>query len=111
MKKAIILIILLPPLLLAGCLLGRPVETGLSGCSQGAVRSLAFFTGSPSSGDAIPAEFRDGLTHWTFGYDAGDIYAVCEYVDGEKVEQKLPASITSCHARADFSVIRCKGFI
>lgn len=107
MKKMIIFL----PLLLSACLMARSVETGLSGCSQGSVRSLAFFMGNPSSGDAIPAEFREGVTNWNFGYDAGDVFAVCEYVDGEKVEQKLPASITSCHATADFSVIRCKGHI
>jgi hypothetical protein len=107
MKKILVLL----PLLLAGCLMARTVETGLSGCSQGALRSLGFFAGNPSSGDAIPAEFKGGMTVWNFGYDAGDIFAVCEYVDGEKTEQKLPASITSCHATADFSTVRCKGHI
>lgn len=96
MKKISALIMIVT---LSACVFGQKVETGLSGCSLLGLQALDFYSGQPSKGKKMKSETaEDGMTVWTFGYDSGDIYAVCGYMDEEEIVQMLPPSVTSCKA-------------
>lgn len=78
---------------------GMPVDTTISACPIKDLDRLTFYSGQPSDNASLaPDDDQENpnVVTWDFGFDAGNIFVSCLYVDGYENIQRLPSNMTSC---------------